>query len=332
MALFSTNPKPQPATAAVSRGAMSGIGDFDPSQHERLLRNDPLRYAEMVRNVAAYGIHLIDRDGRVRSWNRGAQNITGYAESQVVGKAFGELFAPEAAGEDLPSKALNFARANRHCREESLRRKRSGETFLAQSTLDAVRADDGEIIGFVEVFHDITEQKQREDKLYRQATRDALTGAFNRGHFNEMATQEIERARRFAEPLSLVMMDIDHFKKINDTYGHEAGDQAIIGLARTSSAFVRKIDFVGRLGGEEFAILLPRANKEPAFDMAQRLRIQLSEQRFMAEGVEFSYTVSMGVATLRPDVRDLAELLRNADAALYKAKREGRNRVEVWFE
>lgn len=310
----------------------NGIGDLDPSRHERLLRSDPMRYTEMVRNVTAYGIHLIDRDGRIRSWNRGAQNISGYTEPQIVGQPFAQLFMPDAVAEGLPDKALNFARTNRHCREEGRRRKRNGDEFIAQCTLDAVRADDGEIIGFVEVFHDITEQKQREDKLYRQATRDAMTGVFNRGHFTEMATQEIERARRFSEPLSVVMMDIDHFKKINDTYGHDVGDQAIIGLARTSAGFIRKIDFVGRLGGEEFAIVLPRANKEPAFDMAQRLRLKLAEQRFRGGEIEFGYTVSMGIATLRSDVRDLAELMRNADAALYKAKREGRNRVEVWFE
>jgi diguanylate cyclase (GGDEF)-like protein len=182
------------------------------------------------------------------------------------------------------------------------------------------------------VFHDITEQKRREERLYQRATRDPLTGLFNRGHFTEMATIEIDRARRFAEPLSLAMVDIDYFKKINDTYGHEAGDKAIICLATTCARFIRKIDFIGRIGGEEFAILLPRANKEPAIEIMQRLRIKLAEQRVPALDKNINFTVSMGIATLRPTTKDLAELLRNADAALYKAKREGRNRVEAWFE
>ena len=183
------------------------------------------------------------------------------------------------------------------------------------------------------MFQDVTEQKQREERLYHRATRDALTGLFSRGHFTETATLEIERARRFAEPLSLVVLDIDHFKKINDTYGHEVGDKAIVAMARALLEDARKIDFCGRIGGEEFALMLPRANKEPAMEFAQRLRRRIAEQRVViAPGKEIGFTASLGVASLRNTTRDLAELMRNADAALYKAKREGRNRVEAWFE
>ena len=183
------------------------------------------------------------------------------------------------------------------------------------------------------MFQDITEAKQREERLYQRATRDPLTGVANRGHFSEMGTLEIERARRFAEPLSLLLMDIDHFKRVNDTHGHETGDRVIQRLAATCASHLRRIDLVARLGGEEFAVLLPRANKEPATEMAQRLRRLIAEQRVAIDGGrEIAFTVSIGLASLRPTTRDLAELLRNADAALYKAKREGRNRVEVWFE
>ena len=309
-----------------------GMGDLAPAQNESLLRSAPERYAELVRNVAEFGIYLLDRNGRVQSWNSGASNITGYVASEIVGRPFSDLFAEGALRDSAPLKTLNFARENGHCRDEHMRRKKNGEEFFALCTLDAVRADNGEILGFVEVFHDISQQKSREDKLYRQATRDALTGVYNRGHFTEMATQEIERARRFSEPLSVVMMDIDHFKNVNDTYGHDVGDKTIIALARTTAEFLRKIDFVGRIGGEEFAVVLPRANKEPAFEMAQRLRVLLGAQKIQAPGKEFGFTTSMGVASLRSQTKDLAELLRNADAALYKAKREGRNRVECWFE
>ena len=309
-----------------------GIGELDPGRNEGLIRSQPERYAELVRDVAGFGIYLIDREGRVQSWNLGAKNITGFEASEVIGQPFSRLFAHAALKETLPQKALGFARANRHCRDEYARIKKNGEEYYALCSLDAVREENGQIAGFVEVFHDITQQKLRENKLYKQATRDVMTGVYNRGHFTELAMQEIERAQRFSEPLSLVLMDIDFFKKVNDTYGHEVGDKTIIALAHTSAEFIRKIDFVGRIGGEEFAITLPRANKEPAFDMAQRLRIKLSELKIKAAEKEFSFTVSMGVAALRPHTKDLQELMRNADAALYKAKREGRNRVETWFE
>jgi diguanylate cyclase (GGDEF)-like protein/PAS domain S-box-containing protein len=313
--------------------ARDGIGELAPSRHERLLRTQPEKYSELVRSVTAFGIYLLDRDGRIKSWNQGAANLTGYSQNEVLNQPYSLLFGLQAVRDGTPTKSIAFARANRHCRDEHTWRRKSGEEFVALSTLDAVRGDDGELLGFVEVFHDVTEQKRREDRLYKRATRDALTGLFNRGHFNELAAQEIERARRFAEPLSVVLIDIDHFKKVNDTYGHETGDQALIRMARTCEESIRKIDIVGRLGGEEFALLLPRANKEPAFEMAQRLRLKLAEQRLATgDHREFGFTASMGLATLRAQTHDLAELLRNADAALYKAKREGRNRVEVWFE
>lgn len=308
------------------------LSDFVPGRHEHLLRDDPARYAELVRNVSAYGIYMVDRQGRIQSWNRGAANITGYAERDVVGKPYDMMFAESGVRDAQPLKTMNYARTNGHCRDDQNRRKRSGEEFVAHITLDAVRSVQGEISGFVEVFHDITEQKRREDRLYQRATRDALTGLYNRGHFTEMATIEIDRARRFAEPLSVALLDIDHFKKVNDTYGHEVGDKVIVCLAATSARFIRKIDFIGRIGGEEFALMLPRANKEPAMEATQRLRLKLAEQRVQVLDKDIHFTVSIGIATLRPTTKDLAELLRNADAALYKAKREGRNRVEAWFE
>lgn len=312
--------------------APQGIGELDPARNERLIRTAPQQYADLVRNVTAFGIYQLSRDGKIQSWNKGAQNITGYAEQEIVGQPYARLFTEFAQRDGSPNKSLSFARENRHCRSEYVRIHKSGREYNVEATLDAMRSENGEIMGFVEVFHDITDQKQREEKLYRQATRDVMTGVYNRGHFTELATQEVERARRFSEPLSAILMDIDHFKKVNDTYGHEVGDKTIISLAKTSADFLRKIDFIGRIGGEEFAIILPRANKEPAFEMAQRLRLKLSEQKIAAPERTFSYTVSMGVASLRSHTKDLAELLRNADAALYKAKREGRNRVETWFE
>lgn len=308
------------------------LSEFLPSQHEQLLRREPQKYSEMVRSITAFGIYLIDRDGRIRSWNQGAANITGLREVDVVGQPFAAVFPEAAVRAGAPQKALEFVRTNRHSRDQQLRRSRVGE-FVAQCTLDAVRSESGELLGFVEVFMDISEQKQREERLHQRATRDSLTGAFNRGHFTETAAQEMERARRFSEPLSVAILDIDHFKKINDTYGHEVGDKAIIALVRICTDSIRKIDVLGRIGGEEFALLMPRANKEPAVEQLQRLRRRIAEQRVViGGGREISFTASIGVASLRSTTRDLAELMRNADTALYRAKREGRNRVEAWFE
>jgi PAS domain S-box-containing protein len=260
--------QPGKVTAIGAAPARRELGEFDPTRNEGLLRQDPARYAQMVRNVTAYGIYLIDRDGRIRSWNQGASNITGYGEREVMDQAYATLFAESAVREGVPLKTLNFARSNRHCHEEHPRRRKNGEEFLAESTLDAVRDVDGQILGFVEVFHDVTEQKRREDRLYQRATRDPLTGVYNRGHFTELGAQEMERARRFSEPLSVALLDIDHFKKVNDTHGHEVGDRAIQALAKICTEQLRKIDFVGRIGGEEFSMVLQSAKMESALVMS----------------------------------------------------------------
>lgn len=308
-------------------------GAFDPRHYEELARLDPQSYAQAVQEVSEFGIYLLDEQGLIQSWNRGASNLTGYEAAEVLGQPFQMLFTGAAVAERLPQRTLEFVRANRHHRDEQARRKKNGESLTALCTLDAIRDDSGRLLAYVEVFSDITAQKEREAALYRRATRDALTGLANRGHFTEMATQEIERARRFNDPLSVALLDLDFFKRVNDTHGHDAGDLALITFAGVCQEMTRKIDLVGRIGGEELAILLPRANKEPAYEMLQRLRLRLMESPVRtADGTQFGLTVSIGLAALNPDIRDLRELLRNADAALYRAKREGRNRVEAWFE
>lgn len=314
----------------------SATAGFLPDEQQQLLQRNPRQYAELVQSISAYGIYLLDRDGRIMSWNLGAQNLTGWRADQAIGKHFADLFSRPALLEKQPEKTLQYVRAHQHSRDEQLRSKANGDEFIALTTLDTVRHASGELSGFVEVFEDITERKQKEDALYRQATRDAMTQVYNRGHFNELANQEIERARRFSEPLSVALLDIDHFKNVNDTYGHDVGDQAIIALARCCEAGIRKIDFVGRLGGEEFAVVQPRASKQAATEMANRLRLEIARIRIPLpsghRSQELSYTASIGVAELRPHTEGIRELLKNADSALYQSKREGRNRVTAWFD
>lgn len=169
---------------------------------------------------------------------------------------------------------------------------------------------------------------QLERELEHLANTDGLSGAFNRRHFTHLAQNELERARRYGHPLSLLIMDIDHFKRINDTYGHSAGDSTIRVLAETCRGLLRHSDFLGRLGGEEFAVLLPESALESATQTAGRLRELLSrtELPLQNKNVTIVVTVSIGVASLQPD--DTFEtLMQRTDDALYKAKNAGRNRI-----
>ena len=160
-----------------------------------------------------------------------------------------------------------------------------------------------------------------------QANRDYLTGAWSRRALFQLAERELRRAARLGEPVSLLALDVDHFKQINDSYGHAEGDRVLIDLVLRASAIVRGIDCFARLGGEEFALFLPHSDAAAALQVAQRLR-QVLEQPAVPSAAASGYTVSIGVATLQAG-EPFSTLLARADAALYQAKHAGRNRVNV---
>lgn len=171
-----------------------------------------------------------------------------------------------------------------------------------------------------------------EIELEKLATTDSLSGAFNRRHFSQCAEKEIERARRYGHALTLMVLDIDHFKNINDSHGHHTGDEAIRAVAATCRTTLRRIDCLGRMGGEEFAVLLPETALEDAGLLAERLREKLAQLRIPSENPQnddVSLTVSIGVSLWKGGEDSLVSLLQRADSCLYDAKREGRNRVMV---
>jgi diguanylate cyclase (GGDEF)-like protein len=166
--------------------------------------------------------------------------------------------------------------------------------------------------------------------LERLATTDTLTGALNRRRFLERGADEFTRGRRYQRPLSVLMLDIDHFKRVNDNYGHGVGDEAIRMTVRCSQATLRTSDFIGRLGGEEFAIVLPETSALNAFTAAERVREAIAEEALSVSATEvLKLTVSIGLSWLDPSDEGIETLLAKSDVALYRAKNGGRNRVEV---
>lgn len=313
-ALRSTrDPKPEP-TRNRAREALASVPTLA----------DAVRQIALLRGVRKYGIALISPDGRVRSWNHGADRMTGLRETEIVGQPYAALLGSDAAP-GTAERLLGFARTHGHHRCDMQRARRDGVDFMAACTLDVIAGGGGDVVAYLEIVDDITERKEREHLLYHQATRDALTGLLNRGHFVELAGTEIARAQRFGEPLALIMVDIDHFKHVNDRHGHLVGDEVLTLLAQRLQASARRTDYVGRIGGEEFAVLLPRASLEAALRGATRLHADVGASPFPTSAGALPLTVSVGVAMLRPGMNDFSDLLRSADVALYRAKSEGRN-------
>jgi len=170
---------------------------------------------------------------------------------------------------------------------------------------------------------------ERTAKLTRLATTDSLTGIANRRHFINRGRQELERAVRYNLPMAILVLDIDHFKQINDSFGHPAGDKLLQVVAQACQSSARHIDLAGRLGGEEFALLMPETSAIAANLAAERLRRAIANIAPAQSGVLRPITASFGVATLNSRDASLDTLLARADAALYRAKHGGRNRVEA---
>jgi diguanylate cyclase (GGDEF)-like protein len=174
---------------------------------------------------------------------------------------------------------------------------------------------------------EIAERRQLEQQLRQMATTDALTGAMNRGHFLTLGQREVSRVQALGLGLAVVMLDVDHFKMINDQHGHPAGDAALQHLVGLLRAGTRRVDLLGRMGGEEFAVVLPAVTDDIAMEIAERLRAMVARAKLTHGGTEITMTISLGVASLSRDEATLETCLARADAALYAAKHGGRNRV-----
>ncbi|MDV6315625.1 diguanylate cyclase [Idiomarina sp. HP20-50] len=175
-------------------------------------------------------------------------------------------------------------------------------------------------------FRDITEQKTLELELLKKSSTDRMTGIYNRGYFTEQVDKELSRAKRNGSPLSLIILDIDHFKNCNDSYGHPFGDEVIIKIASILKKSVRSHDTAARIGGEEFAALLPEAGQAEAAVVAEKLRTKIAAHKFSKNGNDIFVTVTLGVAEVQPG-DNWTKLFNRADKALYKGKHSGRNQV-----
>ena len=267
------------------------------------------------------GVLVIDTHNRIVDMNPAAQSLLGI-NTNIFGKPVEEAVKK---WHQYEKESFNFTQAQTEIQLGEKTKKH------VDMQVTSIMDSKGKSLGRLIILHDITKLKLIQNELHILANSDSLTGANNRGHFMELAHKEILRAKRYKRHLTLVLMDMDSFKKINDTYGHASGDKALIMLKNICTKNTRKMDIFARLGGEEFALMLPETPQDRAAELAERLRKYLEETVIHSDKVEFQATISMGVAEFKIHDHDTLEtLLHRADKALYKAKALGRNQVVTW--
>ncbi|MBS1187000.1 MAG: putative Diguanylate cyclase [Burkholderiaceae bacterium] len=289
-------------------------------QAERRLR-DQANLLELAHD----GIIVRNLDSCITYWNRGAEELYGWPRAEALGKVTHELLQTGFPAPLADIKA-ELERSGRWEGELTHSRKDGSQIIVASRW--QMQADDGMPGIVMEINNDITERKRLEHELERQAHTDYLTGATNRRHFMEIAELELARAVRYGNLLTILMLDIDYFKQVNDTYGHRMGDAVLVQLTEICRQILRKVDIFARYGGEEFVILLPQTGMAAAMKTAERLRVAVESARIpMERGLPLHFTVSVGVASLERKDDNLDVLLSQADRALYAAKHAGRNTI-----
>jgi diguanylate cyclase (GGDEF)-like protein len=308
---FDVNPFSLSAMCIIAAAALfrHGIIDIVPVARETILAG--------MRD----GVIVVDDRNRICDFNPAAAGIFPALTAKLIGRGLEEAAAGQAALFDLlAGRLVNDT-------EISIDDARGRRQYIVR--ISEVRGRKHRPGAKVLLLSDATERLQLREMLRLQAVTDELTGTFNRRHFFERARLELVRAKRGGQPLSILILDLDHFKRVNDTRGHEAGDRVLRAVCDLFRARLRETDLVGRLGGEEFVILLPETPPARACDTAERLRASAAESDFpVSDEASARMTVSIGVAgTNRVSDETVEDLIRTADRAMYNAKNAGRNCV-----
>jgi diguanylate cyclase (GGDEF)-like protein/PAS domain S-box-containing protein len=291
-------------------------------------KQNELRLLQLNRAVeqSPTSIVITDPDGNITYVNPRFSSLTGYSFEEMIGQNPRILKSGHTPPE-IYTELWQTILSGKTWKGEFLNRKKNGDLYWEQATIAPVLDPDGRILNFIALKEEITQQKQLKADLELLATTDPLTGVINRRELIRRAEIELERARRYKHPTSIIMMDVDHFKNINDTYGHTTGDKVLVMLAQLLNREVRTSDLVARYGGEEFMLLLPETTLEMASNTAERIRCTVAETPLMADGLTISFTISLGVTSSESVGQDFESLLKEADRLMYQAKQSGRNRV-----
>ncbi|KVO04955.1 diguanylate cyclase [Burkholderia ubonensis] len=289
-----------------------------------------LRMADRVFESALEGIMVTDRHARIERVNQAFTRLTGYTEDEVVGRD-PSLLSSGRQTPDFYRKLWHSLTTDGHWQGEIWNRRKNGELFLEYLTITSIRDNDGQISHYAAIFSDITQRRQAEERLGYLATHDVLTGLANRTLFEERLAHAIVQAKRRSRKVAVMYVDLDRFKLVNDTLGHNAGDEVLKVVAGRIVAGVRASDTVARMGGDEFALVLEEF--DDVRDVGRIARKLLDEvgQAIDIGGREIFVTPSIGISIYPDDGTEAEQLMLLADQAMYGAKSRGRN-VFQFFE
>jgi diguanylate cyclase (GGDEF)-like protein/PAS domain S-box-containing protein len=300
--------------------------------------------------TAANAIAITDRDGALQWVNQAWVNLTGYSREEAIGKStrivksgkhdaafYKTMWDTILSGETWQGEVIN--------------KRKDGSLYFEEETITPVLDAGGNVANFIAIKLDVTERKQKEEELQRAKERleimnhelqlafeheqrlahiDGLTGINNRRYLFELADHEFDIARRYQQPLSVIMFDLDHFKDVNDSFGHIMGDKVLRTVIQTAEMQLRDVDLIGRYGGEEFVIVMPMTKAQQAHLLAERIRSNVAALRVDTGADPVAVTLSIGIAEFMPQDESVEAIIRRADEALYMAKQAGRNRTEIF--
>lgn len=275
-------------------------------------------------DASGAAIFLTDADFNIIFANKALKDITGYSVEELVDRT-PALLRSGHHDEAFYANLHEAISRGQEFRSTFVNRRRDGSTYHAEQTISPITDDKGRITHYVSISKDISEHILRENSLREAATTDGLTGLHNRSYVEGRLEQACRHSTQHHAPLTVLMCDVDHFKQVNDRYGHLTGDRILQRVARILRKAVRASDVIGRWGGEEFLIVLENCNEQCALELAERIR-RLVE---MCQDAEVGrVTLSLGIAMMAPG-ESVTALVARADAAMYEAKRSGRNRLST---
>lgn len=277
---------------------------------------------EMLIDSMRDGMLVLDLNHRVVDFNPAAGEILDTGSEDLIGRSLGGL-------SPLATPLIEFLDSTTSGQTEiSVGEDEFKTIYLVE--LNPLNRD-GREVGKLLILKDITEQRKREHTLWEDASRDHLTGVYNRRYLSEVGSREFQRAARHGHPLSLILFDLDQFKQVNDTFGHIAGDILLKKVAEICRKATRQEDILARYGGDEFVVLCLDTDEEGALNLAERVRTEIASMTVSYQGELLDATASLGVTSLQDgEPGSMLDLVRQADKALYEAKRGGKNRVCSW--